>query len=146
MQQNSLSLAVSATLHCLAGCALGEITGLIVGTAFHFSDISTLALSITLAFLFGYSLSVLPLLKAKMEIKSALRLVLAADTLSIATMELIDTSVMMLVPGAMKAGLVDPLFWLTMIGALTAAFLVALPVNKHLLSRGKGHALMHHHH
>lgn len=146
MNHSAMSLAVSATLHCLAGCAIGEITGLIVGTALHFSDILTLTLSIVLAFLFGYSLSVLPLLKAKMGFKQALRLVLAADTLSIMTMELIDTSVMALVPGAMHAGLVDPLFWLTMIVALGMAFLVALPVNKYLLARGKGHALMHTHH
>ena len=144
MNHSSMPLAVSATLHCLAGCALGEITGLIIGTAFHFSDVSTLVLSVALAFLFGYSLSILPLVKSKMPLANALRLVLAADTLSIATMEIIDTSVMALVPGAMKAGLVDPLFWFTMIIALSFAFLVALPVNKYLLSRGKGHALMHH--
>lgn len=140
------SLAVSATLHCLAGCALGEITGLIVGTAFHYSNATTLLLSITLAFLFGYSLSLLPLLKSGMKRSAALKIVLAADTLSIATMELVDTAVMMLVPGAMDAGVVNPLFWASMIVALTAAFFAALPVNKYLLARGKGHALMHHHH
>lgn len=142
---NTSHLAVSATLHCLAGCALGEITGLIVGTAFHYSNFATLALSITLAFLFGYSLSLLPLLKSGMKKSAALKIVLAADTLSIATMELVDTSVMLVVPGAMDAGVVNPLFWLSMILALTAAFFAALPVNKYLLSRGKGHALMHQH-
>ena len=139
-------MAVSATLHCLAGCALGEITGLIVGTAFHFSNSATLALSIGLAFLFGYSLSLLPLLKSGMSKAAAFKIVLAADTLSIATMELVDTSVMIAVPGAMDAGVVNPLFWVSMILALTVAFFAALPVNKYLLARGKGHALMHHHH
>lgn len=145
MNQTS-SLAVAATLHCLAGCALGEITGLIVGTALQYSTLATLALSIGLAFLFGYSLSLIPLFKAKLPIGTALRVVLAADTLSIATMELVDTGVMALVPGAMDAGLVNPLFWLTMMIALTVAFFAALPVNKFLLARGKGHALMHQHH
>lgn len=146
MHESSHSLAVAATLHCLAGCALGEITGLIVGTAFHYSNASTLALSIGLAFLFGYSLSLLPLVKSGMKKKVALKIVLAADTLSIATMELVDTTVMVVVPGAMDAGVVQPLFWFSMIIALTAAFFAALPVNNYLLARGKGHALMHHHH
>lgn len=146
MNESSNSLAISATLHCLAGCALGEITGLIVGTAFHYSNATTLFLSIGLAFLFGYSLSLLPLLKSGLEKGAALKIVLAADTLSIATMELVDTAVMMLVPGAMDAGLVQPLFWISMIAALTVAFFAALPVNKYLLARGKGHALIHHHH
>lgn len=139
-------MAVSATLHCLAGCALGEITGLIVGTAFHYNNATTLFLSIALAFLFGYSLSLLPLLKSGMERSAALKIVLVADTLSIATMELVDTAVMMVVPGAMDAGVVQPLFWTSMIVALTVAFFAALPINKYLLARGKGHALMHHHH
>lgn len=146
MHQSSNSLAVSATLHCLAGCALGEITGLIVGTALGYSNITTLLLSIGLAFLFGYSLSLIPLIKAGLNFGRALRIVLAADTLSIATMEFVDTGAMVLVPGAMDAGLVAPLFWLTMILALTLAFFAALPVNKYLLGRGKGHALMHEHH
>lgn len=146
MNGSSNSLAISATLHCLAGCALGEITGLIVGTAFHYSNGTTLALSIALAFLFGYSLSLLPLVKSGMKKSAALKVVLAADTLSIATMELVDTTVMVLIPGAMDAGVVNPLFWISMTLALTVAFFAALPVNKYLLSRGKGHALMHHHH
>ena len=146
MNGSSNSLAISATLHCLTGCALGEITGLIVGTAFHFSNSATLALSIALAFLFGYSLSLLPLVKSGMKKSAALKVVLAADTLSIATMELVDTGVMLVVPGAMDAGVVQPLFWVSMIIALTVAFFAALPVNKYLLARGKGHALMHHHH
>lgn len=146
MNSSSTTLAISATLHCLAGCAVGEITGLLIGTALQFSNIFTLVLSIGLAFLFGYSLSLLPLLKVGMRVSSALKVVLAADTLSIATMELVDTSVMAFVPGAMEAGLVNPLFWLTMILALTLAFFTALPVNKYLLSKGRGHALMHEHH
>lgn len=146
MNNSSLSLAISATLHCLAGCALGEIAGLVIGTGLHFSNFNTLVLSIGLAFLFGYSLSLLPLLKAGLGVGAALRLVLAADTLSIATMELVDTSVMAFMPGAMDAGLVDPLFWITMTLALIIAFFAALPVNKILLARGKGHALMHQNH
>ena len=139
-------MAISATLHCLAGCALGEITGLVVGTAFHYSNATTLFLSIVLAFLFGYSLSLLPLLKSGMSRAVAFKIVLAADTLSIATMELVDTIVMIVMPGAMDASVVQPLFWISMILALTIAFFAALPVNKYLLARGKGHALMQHHH
>ena len=145
MHTSSHSLAVAATLHCLAGCALGEITGLIIGTAFYYSNEVTLALSIGLAFLFGYSLSLLPLLKSGMKKGDAFKIVLAADTLSIATMELVDTVVMIVLPGAMDASIVQPLFWLSMTLALTAAFFAALPVNNYLLARGRGHALMHHH-
>lgn len=146
MHHSSSSLAVSATLHCLAGCALGEITGLIVGTAFGFSNMATIALSVGLAFFMGYSFSLLPLQKSGITVGVALRIVLAADTLSIATMEVVDNLVMLIVPGAMDAGLVNPLFWLTMILALTAAFFAAWPVNTFLLSRGKGHALLHESH
>jgi len=144
--KNISSMAISATLHCLVGCALGEIAGLVIGTALGLPNYWTILLAIGLAFLFGYGLSALPLVKAGMKLSAVLPLVLAADTLSIATMELVDNLVMLTIPGAMDAGLVNPIFWMAMPVALTVAFLVAYPVNKYLLSRGKGHALMHSHH
>ncbi len=138
-------MAASATLHCLTGCAIGEITGLIVGTALGLPTLWTVVLAVGLAFLFGYALSTLPLLKAGLALGRALRVVLAADTLSIATMELVDNAVMAIIPGAMDAGLVNVVFWIGMLIALTAAFLAAYPVNRVLLRRGKGHALAHEH-
>lgn len=140
------SMAVNATLHCLTGCAIGEITGLIIGTIFGLSSVITILLSISLAFLFGYTLSTIPLLRAGLPAAAAFTVVLAADTLSIATMEVVDNAVMAVVPGAMNAGLVNPIFWLTMAVALAAAFFAAVPVNKYLLERGKGHALVHKYH
>ncbi|CAA9367223.1 MAG: putative membrane protein [uncultured Nocardioidaceae bacterium] len=147
MQSDNLnSLAASATLHCLTGCAIGEILGLMIGTAAGFSDGATIALAVGLAFLFGYALSTLPLLQAGVAFFSALSVVFAADTLSIATMEIVDNLVMALIPGAMDAGLVNPLFWVSMTIALGAAFVAAYPVNRWLLSKGKGHALTHRYH
>jgi hypothetical protein len=140
------AMAVSATLHCLTGCAIGEIIGLIVGTALGLSTAVTIALSIALAFLFGYTLSTLPLLRAGLALATALQVVLAADTLSILTMEVVDNVVMAVIPGAMNAGLVNPLFWLGMMISLTVAFFAAYPVNRFLLQRGKGHALTHQYH
>lgn len=134
-------MAVSATLHCLTGCAIGEVSGLIIGTALGLSLGVTVALAVTLAFVFGFALSVLPLRKAGIGFFAGLSLVAAADTLSIATMEVVDNAVMLAIPGAMDAGIVNPLFWIAMPVALTVAFFVALPVNKHLLKRGKGHAI-----
>jgi hypothetical protein len=139
-------MAASATLHCLTGCAIGEIAGLVIGTAIGLSTGWTIALSVALAFLFGYALSTLPLLKAGLGLGAALTLVLAADTLSIATMELVDNAVMAVIPGAMEAGLVNPLFWVSMMIALTVAFFAAYPVNRVLLKRGRGHALTHQYH
>lgn len=139
-------MAVSATLHCLTGCAIGEIAGLIIGTALGLSNLATIALAVTLAFAFGYSLSTLPLLKAGLALGAALSVVLAADTLSILTMEVVDNLVMAIIPGAMNAGLVNPIFWVGMMIALTAAFFAAYPVNRVLLQRGKGHALTHQYH
>ena len=138
------AMAASATLHCLTGCAIGEIAGLIIGTAMGLSNVATIALAIGLAFFFGYALSTLPLIKAGLTFFGALGLVLAADTLSIATMELVDNAVMAAIPGAMEAGLSNPVFWVGMMVALTAAFIAAYPVNRYLLNRGKGHALTHH--
>jgi hypothetical protein len=140
------AMAVSATLHCLTGCAVGEIMGLIIGTAAGLSTVTTIALSIALAFLFGYSLSTLPLLRAGLTLGTALGVVLAADTLSILTMEIVDNLVMAVIPGAMNAGVVNPLFWLGMMIALSVAFVAAYPVNRFLLQRGKGHALTHQYH
>ena len=148
---NLNAMAVSATLHCLVGCAIGEVLGLIIGAAFGLSNAITIVLSIALAFVFGYSLSTIPLLKAKIALVAALSIVLAADTLSITTMELVDNAVMYLIPGAMSATLVDPIFWLSMPLSLVIAFAAALPVNRYLLTKNKGHmvsmnALGHHHH
>jgi hypothetical protein len=140
------TLALSATLHCLTGCAIGEILGLVIGTAAGLSTGWTIVLAVSLAFLFGYLLSTLPLLKAGVSVAAALSVVLAADTLSIAIMELVDNTVIALIPGAMDAGLVNPTFWIGLVIALTAAFFAAYPVNVWLLARGKGHALTHGYH
>jgi hypothetical protein len=140
------AMAMSATLHCLTGCAIGEIAGLVIGTAAGLTNVVTIALSVGLAFLFGYSLSTLPLLKSGLAPRTALTVVLAADTLSILTMEIVDNAVMAALPGAMNAGLVNVAFWLGMMVALAVAFVAAFPVNKFLLQRGKGHALTHEYH
>jgi hypothetical protein len=139
-------LAASATLHCLTGCALGEVIGLLIGTALGLGNVQTIVLAIALAFLFGYSLSTLPLLRTGIAFRAALGVVLAADTLSIAVMEVVDNAVMAGIPGAMDDGMVNPLFWIGMIIALAAAFVAAYPVNRYLLARGKGHALTHQFH
>lgn len=139
------SMAASATLHCLTGCAIGEITGLIIGTILGLGTIATIALAVSLAFLFGYALSLLPLVKSGMALTSAATVVLAADTLSITTMEIVDNAVMLAFPGAMES-IVNPFFWIAMSLALTAAFFAAWPVNYYLLKRGKGHALLMQHH
>ena len=143
-------MAASATLHCLTGCAIGEVAGLIIGMALGWSALQTIALAVALAFLFGFTLSTLPLRKAGLGFFAALSIVFAADTLSIATMEIVDNAVMAAIPGAMAAGIVDPLFWISMPIALAVAYVAAYPVNRYLLTRGKGHALVmkyhgHHH-
>jgi hypothetical protein len=135
------NMAVSATLHCLTGCAIGEILGLVIGMALGLSTLQTILLAVGLAFVFGFALSTVPLVRAGMGFFAALSIVAAADTLSIATMEIVDNAVMVAIPGAMDAGIVNPVFWLAMAGALTAAFFAALPVNAYLLKRNKGHAL-----
>jgi Domain of unknown function (DUF4396) len=139
-------MALSATLHCLTGCAIGEIAGLIIGTALGLNNALTIAISVGLAFAFGYTLSTLPLLKAGLALGTALTVVLAADTLSILTMEIVDNAVMAVIPGAMNAGLVNVVFWIGMLVALTTAFFAAYPVNRYLLRQGKGHALTHEYH
>ena len=135
------AMAVSATLHCLTGCAIGEVLGLTIGTAIGLDTGMTIVLAIVLAFVFGFALSTLPLLKAGIGFVAALSVVVVADTLSIATMEAVDNVVMAVIPGAMNAGLVNSLFWISMPIALTAAFFAALPVNAYLLKRNRGHAL-----
>ncbi len=135
------AMAASATLHCLTGCAIGEVLGMVLGTALGWSAGWTITVSVLLAFFFGYALSTVPLVRGGLRLGAALTVVLAADTLSIATMELVDNAVMAAVPGAMDAGLVNPVFWLSMMMALSAAFVAAFPVNRYLLTRGKGHML-----
>lgn len=134
-------MAVSATLHCLTGCAIGEVLGLVIGTGFGLSNAATTLLAVALAFIFGFGLSALPLVKAGISFTAALSVVVAADVLSITTMEIVDNLVMYAIPGAMHATLISPLFWVSMPIALVAAFFAALPVNKYLLKRNKGHAL-----
>lgn len=136
-------MALSATLHCLTGCALGEIVGLIIGTALGWSNWPTIFLAIVLAFLFGYALTSLPLLRAGLALSTVIPVALASDTLSIATMELVDNAIILLVPGAMDAGLSDLLFWGSLAVALVIAGAAAFPVNRWLLARGKGHAAVH---
>ena len=135
--------AISATLHCLTGCAIGEILGMAIGTALGFSQWGTVALAVALAFLFGYALTSLPLLRAGLAVSAVIPIALASDTFSIAVMELIDNAVMLVVPGAMEAGLGSVFFWGALAFALSVAFVVALPVNRWLIARGKGHAAVH---
>ena len=139
-------IAISATAHCLTGCAIGEIAGLAIGTALGWGTIATMALAIALAFLFGYGLTSLPLLRAGFGIAAIIPLALASDTLSILTMEIADNGFILLVPGAMNAGLGDGLFWGSLAIALAIAFVTAIPVNRLLISRGRGHAGVHAHH
>ncbi len=140
------AMAANATLHCLTGCAIGEIVGLMVGTALGLGNGATIALAVGLAFLFGYALSTLPLIQAGLGFSAALSVVFAADTLSIVVMEVVDNLVMAVIPGAMDAGLVNPIFWLGMMISLTAAFVAAFPVNRYLIDKGKGHSLTHQFH
>jgi hypothetical protein len=136
-------VALSATLHCLTGCAIGEILGMVIGTALGFSDWGAIALAVALAFLFGYALTSLPLLRAGLALGAVIPIALASDTLSIAVMEVIDNAIVLTVPGAMVAGLDDVLFWGALSVALVIAGAVAMPVNRWLIARGKGHAAVH---
>jgi Domain of unknown function (DUF4396) len=137
------AVAISATLHCLTGCAIGEVAGMAIGTAFGISNLGTIALAIALAFLFGYGLTSLPLLRAGLAVSAVIPIALASDTFSIATMEVVDNVIVLLVPGAMAAGLGDLLFWGSLAFALVVAFAFAVPVNRWLIARGKGHAAVH---
>jgi len=137
------AVAVSATLHCLTGCAIGEVTGMVIGTALGFSDLGTIALAVGLAFLFGYALTSLPLLRAGLALGAVIPIALASDTFSIAVMEIVDNLIMVVIPGAMESGVGDVLFWGALSVALFIAFLFALPVNRWLIARGKGHVAVH---
>jgi hypothetical protein len=139
-------LAFSATVHCLTGCAIGEVLGVIIGTAFGWSDAGTIALAIALAFFFGYSFTSWPLLRAGMALGAVIPIALASDTVSIAVMELVDNAILLLIPGAMDAGLDEIGFWASLAIALLIAGVVAYPVNRWLLARGKGHAVVHQYH
>lgn len=139
-------MASNVTLHCLSGCAVGEIAGLIIGSILGLSTFLTIALAVLLAFFFGYSLSLIPLLQANVALRAAIAVVFAADTLSILTMEIVDNLVVAAIPGALHAGIVNPLFWISMSFALFVAFFAAYPVNKYQLKKGKGHTLLHKYH
>jgi hypothetical protein len=135
-------LALQATVHCLTGCGIGEVLGLVIGTALGWGNGASITLAVVLAFLFGYSLTLRPLV-AHMSLRRALGLALAADTLSIAVMEIVDNATVLVVPGAMDAGLTDLLFWGTLALGLAIAFVAAFPVNRWLIARGRGHAVVH---
>ena len=136
-------VALSATLHCLTGCAIGEIVGVAIGTALGWSNLPTIILAIALAFLFGYSLTSWPLLRAGLAVAAVIPIALASDTLSIAIMELVDNAIILVIPGAMEAGLGELMFWGSLAVALVIAGFAAFPVNRWLLARGKGHAVVH---
>jgi hypothetical protein len=136
-------MALSATLHCLTGCAIGEVVGVAIGAALGWSDAATIALAIGLAFLFGYSLTSLPLLRGGLALAAVVPIAFASDTLSIAVMEVVDNAIILVIPGAMEAGLGDVLFWGSLSFALFVAGLFAYPVNRWLLQRGKGHTAVH---
>jgi hypothetical protein len=139
-------LAVSATVHCLTGCAIGEVLGLVLATWWGLANLPSIALAVVLAFLFGYSLTLWPVLRSGVPLRAAVGVALAADTLSILTMEVVDNLVVLAVPGAMQAGLADLLFWASLALSLAIAFVVTVPVNRALIRRGKGHAVVHAHH
>jgi hypothetical protein len=139
-------LAFSATAHCLTGCAIGEVLGLVIGTVLGWGTVATIALAVVLAFFFGYSLTMLPLLRSGLTLATVLPIAFAADTLSITVMEIVDNFIILVIPGAMEAGLGSLLFWGSLAFALAVAFVAAFPVNRWLIARGKGHAVVHEYH
>ena len=139
-------LAFSATVHCLTGCAIGETLGMVLGTWWGWGDWSTIALAVVLAFFFGYLLTIGPVLRSGLPLKAAVKVALAADTISILVMEIVDNGVMLAVPGAMDAGITDVTFWASLAVALAVAFVVTVPVNRALIGRGRGHAVVHEFH
>jgi hypothetical protein len=145
-QQSLNRLAASATTHCLTGCAIGEVLGFIIGTALGWGDVATIVLAVGLAFLFGYSFTIVPLLRAGVALATVLGLALAADTFSITVMEIVDNAVLLVIPDAMDAGLRDALFWGSLALALAVAWVAASPVNRWLIARSRGHAVVHAHH
>ncbi|MEV5551661.1 DUF4396 domain-containing protein [Streptomyces sp. NPDC052309] len=142
----SWATAVKATLHCLTGCAIGEILGMVIGTALLWGNVPTMILAITLAFVFGYSFTLFAVVRAGVSVKAAVKVALAADTVSIAVMELVDNTIIALTPGAMDAHLSDGLFWSALLGGFAVAFVITTPVNKWMIGRGKGHAVVHAYH
>jgi len=142
----SWAMAAQATLHCLTGCAIGEVPGMVIGTSLGLSTVATVVLSVALAFVFGYALTMRGVLRAGLPLRRALQVALAADTVSIAVMEVVDNAVVVSVPGAMEAGLSSAVFWLALAGALAVAFVVTLPVNRWMMGRGRGHAVVHAYH
>jgi Domain of unknown function (DUF4396) len=147
MDNRSLNrLAASATTHCLTGCAIGEVLGLAIATAAGWRNVPSIALAVALAFVFGYSFTMVPLLRSGIALAAAVGLALAADTFSIAVMEFVDNAIILVVPGAMEAGLTDVLFWGSLAFALAVAWVAAFPVNRWLIARGRGHAVVHQHH
>jgi hypothetical protein len=138
--------AMKATLHCLTGCAIGEILGMVIGTALLWDNVPTMALAITLAFIFGYSFTLFAVVRAGVSLKAAIKVALAADTVSIAVMELVDNAIIALTPGAMDAHLSDGLFWSALLGGFAVAFVITTPVNKWMIGRGTGHAVVHAYH
>ncbi len=139
-------VALSATIHCLTGCSIGEVLGMVIGTALGMGTWSTIALAVVLAFIFGYLLTMIPLLRAGIGYRSALRLAFAADTASITIMEIVDNTVMLAIPGAMDAGLADFRFWGSLALSLVIAGVAAFPVVRWLIARGRGHAVVHKYH
>ena len=139
-------LAFSATFHCLVGCSIGEVLGMVIGSALDWGKWATVLLAVLLAFVFGYAMTLLPLFGAGIGVGSALKLALASDTLSITTMEIVDNAVMLIIPGAMDSGPTEPMFWGSLIFALAVAGVIAFPVNRWLIARGGGHSLVHKHH
>jgi hypothetical protein len=139
-------LAASATTHCLTGCAIGEVLGFIIGTSLGWGDFETIALAVVLAFFFGYLLTSLPLLRSGLTLREIVPIALAADTISITIMEIVDNGVLLVIPGAMDAGLADALFWWSLALALAVAWVVTFPVNRSMIARGRGHAVVHEHH
>ena len=144
--QSLNKLAFSATVHCLTGCAIGEVLGMVIGTALGWGNFATIVLAVLLAFLFGYALTMIPLLRSGMPVRRAAGLALAADTVSITIMEIVDNAIMLAIPGAMDAGLDSLLFWGSLAFALVVAGIAAFPVNRWLITRGRGHAVVHGHH
>lgn len=146
-QSQSLNrVAAMATIHCLTGCAIGEVAGMVIGTALGWGNLQTIALAVALAFASGYVLTMIPLLRGGFELRQALKLALASDTISIGIMEVVDNLIMLIIPGAMDAGLSSPLFWGSLAFALVIAGIAAYPANRWLIARGKGHAVVHAHH
>ena len=145
-EQSLNRLAASATTHCLTGCAIGEVLGVVIGTALGWSNLPTIIIAIVLAFFFGYAFTSWPLLRSGLALATVIPIALASDTFSITVMEIVDNGILLVIPGAMEAGLADVLFWVSLAFALAVAWVAAFPVNRYLIARGRGHAVVHAHH